>query len=174
MAEVELSKAEPRLQYFDVAKFVNRLNHSLHAREEELKLGTFIHKVPRKRLVPHLLGDDHRATSSGKYELFRAHEYPFLHPLNSRGKIGYIFVEQGDIDPESSYGGTYEVLKFRLRDSLLLNNDRVVPDCCVKLLREVEEGDAEIFRTDHVKGILFSRKIDLTEVLPTEMFLRSR
>jgi len=171
---VELSKAEPRLQYFDVTKFIDRLNHSLHAREEELRLGPFIHKVPRKRLIPRLLDDDHRATSSGKYELFQVHEYPFLHPFNPQGKIGYIFVEQGDIDPESSYGGTYEVLKFRLRDSLILNNDRVVPDCCVKILREVEEGGTEVIRTDHASGFLFSRKSDLTEVLPAEMFLRSR
>jgi len=158
---------------------VEHLNELLKDQDQEIYLGDYEPKVPRKRIhpnAPRKPGD----RIVGKFPIhYGEREDPgstsfgLLGPL----KIGFVFVESGWLDPDSDYSGIYEILKMRIREPLLLNDGRTVPVCTIKQYVEKAEFGEELFdvRTDHVRryalGIpLYWSQNDLSDILLPEWF----
>jgi len=173
---------EPRLELFDLGKFVGRLNNSLVDKEEVIELGEFEHREPKKDPFLYRLAD-RKIEARGKFPLKQTAHRTGLMSLLTMGfesdleiNLGYIFIETGYIDASSDYGGRYETLRLRIKHPLELEDKQVIPNCSVKLLQETGEG-AELFqdRKDHVRyGGLIWVRADLSKVLPSKWFLGGR
>lgn len=167
---------EPKLEAIDLRRFLTALNRRVDS-DEEIELGGFVDKEPRKNPFHPLLDRlrDRDMIARGKYLLTRTSREGFLGVFGSDTdvRIGYVFVETGFWHVKSSETEKYEVLKLRIKKPVELRSGLVVPNCSVKLFVTTDEYAAPLIeRRDHVRAYGVNRRGDLSRVLPTEWFLR--
>jgi len=157
---------------------IEHLNTLLADQDKEIFLGAYEPKVPRKRIhpnAPRKPGD----LVVGKFPIHYSEKetpgstsFELLGPL----KIGFVFVQLGWLDPDSSYSGSYEILKMRIKEPLLLKDGRTVPVCTIKqYVERAEFGEPFDVRTDHVRcyalGFIPSwSQNDLSDILLPKWF----
>lgn len=167
---------EPELRLLNVKGLIENLNSTLASSEGQIELGDSQHKEPRKNPFLYRL-EDKKLEVRGKYSLYRTREngglFSNFFGLDSERRIGYVFIENGEITESINFPGIYETLRLRIKEPLILKNSLIVPNCSVKILAEVEDGiEPYLERRDNIRKIgLFWKKADLSKVLPTEWFL---
>ncbi len=166
------------LEFINLDRLVKELNLRMPKSEGVIELVNFVHREPRKNPFLYRL-DDRELEARGKYTVIQTVDSKgvrALFDLESEVKIGYVFVETGYTDASSDYGGRYETVRLRIKHPLELRGEVVIPNCSVKLLKEVDEvGEPYQERKDHVRvaGLVWIKK-DLSKILPTEWFLYER
>jgi hypothetical protein len=192
-----------KLAFFDLGKLVRKLNAVVDC-EEEGTVGREQFEVKEPKKNPFIEVSDtwknREAEVRGKYPLIRTtfgeRTVDALLSCDSDFKIGYVFVDKGWLGRESQYGGTYEAIRVRLKEPLVLKQDDSVrealglqegdelpteiPNCSVRLSVEDIAYSPTLKRKDnlHYGPITTSRTslfglygLDLKNVLPTEWFI---
>ncbi len=175
----------PTLQLFDLEHLTKELSRKL-PNDCEVFLGNYAPRNPRRN--PFLYGvqlqrtlTDRKITYMGKRSLILSTPpsgIGSIFDLNRERKIGTIFVEQGEMDPGSAYGGLYEAITLRLKRPLKFTDGITLPPLTRKLYIETEECmgntlqqvDRERLIGMGPLGIGWKRR-DFSKELPTEWFL---
>ncbi len=167
----ENTQDAPIIQIFDLEGLISTINRSMDNPEQDLSLGEFEHKEPKKN--PFLYRVRGRVMQTrGKFPLYQSRVNKWS-DVDFERRIGYFLFESGLLDEYSSFSGTYETLMLRIKRPVQLKSGIVIPKSSVKIYYELEEGiDTEPVRKDHVYHGLISIGSDMEHLLPTAWFLK--
>lgn len=166
---------EPNFMMLSPEGLVKKLNNFIVEREGNITRGNYHSETfIENPFSYHLCGK----------KLLNRGNYPLIQSINGIGTIitgdmkerdlGSIFVETGEVDPETHEPGTFEFLRLILKDSLELKNGRIVPAGRIEIYREMSEAYGEVTesRRDKRKHWWGSSVVDLSQVVPTSWFYR--
>ena len=168
----------PGLTILSPEKLVARLNVIL-PENSSVYADCFVQKIPRKPgsfLCP---DEKHETYQSLKSILYQNSDRlgiaAAILEMKPEDKVGYIFVETGEIKGDHPNAGTpYESLRMVIKKYLDLRGEKTLPICSVKIMAVTEElMSPNLFRRDHIRSRtrLWWTKSDLSYNLPDSSFL---
>jgi hypothetical protein len=153
---------------FDPRKLVQRINSIIAPSEGTISLGESRNlRIPRNSIHDLVYG-----RTLQKRERFQLLQNAYrgisgVLDIPSEINIGEIYLEQRSIEGEDWYYDTTEMFSLILNSPLTLKDNRILPKCKI----DIDQTKNNLERRDRESYLfVLKRKINLSEILPTEYF----